>query len=107
MTLPSKAKKVTGPYKGSKDKDGRKTVSIYDPKTQKSTSMNYARYKKEKELGRKLGKDEHVDHKDGNHMHDGGKNLKVMKASDNIAKGNTARKHKKKKVTERNSKGTK
>lgn len=106
MTLPKKeqSKHVSGPFKGSKDKDGRKTVSIYDPKTQKSTSMNYARYKKEKALGRKLGKDEHVDHKDGNHNHDGSKNLQVKKASDNIAKGNVARKHKKKKVTQRNSK---
>jgi hypothetical protein len=94
MTLPSKAKKVYGPYKGSKKNGGRKTVAIYDPKTQKVSSTDAARYKKEKSLGRKLSKDEHVDHKDNNRHNDSASNLKVMSASKNIAKGNKNRKKK-------------
>jgi hypothetical protein len=94
MTLPSKAKKTYGPYKGSKQNGGRKIMIKYDPKTQKTTSTNAARDKKEKELGRKLSKDEHVDHKDNNKHNEGSKNLQVMKASKNIGKGNQHRKKK-------------
>ena len=94
MTLPSKAKKTYGPYKGSKQNGGRTIVVKYDPKTQKTTSTNAARDKKEKELGRKLSKDEHVDHKDNNKKNEGSKNLQVMKASKNIGKGNQHRKKK-------------
>ena len=47
-------------------------------------------------LGIKLKKDEHVDHHDKNSNNDSASNLKVMKASDNIAKGNRNRKKKKK-----------
>ena len=94
MTLKSKVKKVYGPYK-DKSKGGREKTVIYDPKTQKTSSTNTARYKKEKELGRKLSKNEHVDHKDNNKDHGGSKNLQVMKASENIGKGNKHRKKKK------------
>lgn len=88
--------KVYGPYKGSKQNGGRKTVVVYNSKSGKMGSKNAARHKKEKELGRKLSKDEHVDHSDGNKNHDGSKNLKVMSASKNIGKGNKERhKHKK------------
>ena len=86
--------KVYGPYKGSKKNGGRKTVVVYNSKTGKMGSKNYARQKKEDELGRKLSKDEHVDHKDNNKDHDGSKNLQVMKASKNIGKGNQHRKKK-------------
>jgi hypothetical protein len=86
--------KVYGPYKGSKQNGGRKTVVVYNSKTGKMGSENYARNKKEKELGRKLSKDEHVDHKDNNKDHNGSKNLQVMKASKNIGKGNQHRKKK-------------
>jgi hypothetical protein len=86
--------KVYGPYE-DKSKGGRKKMTIYDTKTKKFKSTNAARYDKEKELGRKLKKDEHVDHKDNNKHNDGKKNLQVMKASDNIAKGNQNRKKKK------------
>jgi len=90
MTLPSKKKKVYGPYK-DKNKGGRTMMVEYDPKTQKTTSTHEARYKKEKSLGRKLKKDEHVDHKDNNKHNNGSKNLQVMKASKNIGKGNKNR----------------
>lgn len=86
--------KVYGPYKGSKQNGGRKTVVVYNSKTGKMGSKNAARHKKEKELGRKLSKDEHVDHKDNNKDNEGSKNLQVMKASKNIGKGNQHRKKK-------------
>ena len=66
----------------------------YDPKTQSTTSQNAARHKKEKSLGRKLSKKEHVDHKDNNHKNESSSNLKVMSASKNIGKGNQNRKKK-------------
>jgi hypothetical protein len=96
MTLPSKAKKTYGPYTVTEGKNkGRKIVVKYDPKTQKTTSTNSARHKKEQSLGRKLSKSEHVDHKDNNRTNDSSSNLRVMSASKNIAKGNTDRKKKK------------
>ena len=42
--------KTYGPYKGSKQNGGRSIVVKYDPKSQKTTSTNAARDKKEKEL---------------------------------------------------------
>jgi hypothetical protein len=94
MTLPSKKKKVYGPYKGSKQNGGRKIVVEYDPKSQTTTSKNSARHKKEQSLGRKLSKKEHVDHKDNNKNNESSSNLKVMSASKNIGKGNQNRKKK-------------
>ena len=88
--------KVYGPYKGSKEHDGRKTVVVYNPKTGKMGSKDYARYKKEKSLGRKLPKSEHVDHKDNNKDNDSSSNLQVMSAHKNIGKGNQHRTHKRK-----------
>ena len=84
--------KVYGPYKGSKENGGRKSVVVYNSKTGKMGSKNYARVKKEKELGRTLSKNEHVDHKDNNKDHNGSKNLQVMSAKKNIGKGNQHRK---------------
>ena len=86
--------KVYGPYKGSKQNGGRKTVVVYNSKTGKMGSKNYARQKKEDELGHKLSKNEHVDHKDNNKDHNGSKNLQVMSAKKNIGKGNQHRKKK-------------
>ena len=86
--------KVYGPYKGSKQNGGRKTVVVYNSKSGKMGSKNYARQKKEDELGRKLSKKEHVDHKDNNKDHNGSKNLQVMSAKKNIGKGNQHRKKK-------------
>ena len=93
MTLASKKKKVYGPYK-DKTKGGREKTVIYDPKTQKTSSTNTARYKKEKSLGHKLPKSQQVDHKDNNKHNESSSNLQVMSAHDNIGKGN---KHRKKK----------
>jgi hypothetical protein len=94
MTLPSKKPKVYGPYKGSKQNGGRSIVVKYDPKSQKTTSTNAARHKKETSLGRNLSKKEHVDHSDNNHKNESSSNLKVMSASKNIGKGNQNRKKK-------------
>jgi len=93
MTLASKKKKVYGPYK-DKSKGGREKTVIYDPKTGKHQSTNTARYKKEQQLGRKLSKNEDVDHKDNNKNHNGVGNLQVMSHSKNVAKGNQHRKKK-------------
>ena len=88
--------KVYGPYKGSKQNGGRKTVVVYNSKTGKMGSKDYARDKKEKSLGRKLSKNEHVDHKDGNRHNDSSGNLQVMSAHKNIGKGNKERVHRRK-----------
>ena len=87
------SKTVYGPYK-DKSKGGRKKMTIVDDQTGKHTSTNAARYKKEKQLGRKLPKNVDVDHNDNNKDHDGIKNLRVMSHSKNVGKGN---KHRKKK----------
>lgn len=84
--------KVYGPYKGSKQNGGRKTVVVYNSETGKMGSKNAARHKKEKSLGRKLSKDEHVDHKDNNKNNESSSNLQVMSAKKNIGKGNQHRK---------------
>ena len=86
--------KAYGPY-ADKSKDGRKKMTIVDNKTGKHTSTNAARYKKEKQLGRKLPKNVDVDHSDNNKHNDGAKNLKVMSHSKNVAKGNQHRKKRK------------
>jgi hypothetical protein len=97
MTLPSKKKKTYGPYTITDGKNkGRKIMVKYDPKTQSTTSTNQARDKKEKQLGRSLRKDEHVDHKNNDRTNDSSSNLRVMSAKKNIAKGNTDRARKKK-----------
>ena len=83
------AKKVYGPYKGSKANGGRPIMVIKSGG--KTTSTNAARYKYEKETGSKLSKGTHVDHKDNNFKHGGLKNLQAMKASKNIGKGNQHR----------------
>lgn len=83
-----------GPYKGSKENGGRKIYVI--KKDGKATSTNAARHEKEKSMGRKLPRDKHVDHKDGNHKNGGAKNLQVMDASKNIGKGNKERHRRKK-----------
>ena len=87
--------KTYGPYKGSKQNGGRSIVVKYDPKSQKTTSTNAARDKKEKELGRKLSKNEHVDHKDNNHSNDSKGNLRALKHGKNTAKENKRRAGKK------------
>jgi hypothetical protein len=84
------AKKVYGPYKGSKQNDGRKIYVIKNGN--KTTSTNAARLEYKKATGKSLSKKTHVDHKDNNHKNGSKSNLRAMSASKNIAKGNQNRK---------------
>ncbi len=83
-------KKVYGPYKGSKQNDGRKIYVIKNGN--KTTSTNAARLEYKKATGKSLSKKTHVDHKDNNHKNGSKSNLRAMSASKNIAKGNQNRK---------------
>ena len=82
--------KVYGPYKGSKQNGGRK-IMVIKKKDGSATSTNAARYQKEKALGKKLRKDQHVDHKDNNKNNDSAANLKVTSRKKNIGKENKRR----------------
>lgn len=89
------AKKVYGPYKrtGTDGKrNDRDIVVIRDTKTGKTTSTTAARHNKEKQIGRKLGKDEHAAHKPGtSRKSNSASSTKVQKASKNIGDGNRSR----------------
>ena len=70
--------------------DGRKVLTLYNsPKIR--SSVNYARYLLEVELGRFLGPNEHADHRDDDRTNDSPSNLRVRSASLNIADGNRSR----------------
>lgn len=86
------AKKVYGPYKGSKQNGGRKIYVIKNGN--KTTSTNAARLDYKRATGKSLSKKTHVDHKDNNHKNGSKSNLSAMSASKNIAKGNKNRKQK-------------
>lgn len=92
-----------GPFDGSEKNGKRRHYTWYDSKTGKRGSVDAARFDKERSLGRKLRKDEHVDHKDNNRRNDSASNTRVMSAKDNIAKGNRERTHRRtaKKTTAR------
>jgi hypothetical protein len=84
--------KKFGPYKGSKENDGR-PIYVYKTKTKdgwKTTSKNKARADYESTNG-KLDKKTHVDHKDNNKKNDSKANLRAMSASKNIGKENKRR----------------
>jgi len=83
-------KKVYGPYKGSKQNNGRAIYVI--KKGGKTTSTNRARLDHERATGKTLSRSVHVDHKDNNKDNNSKRNLQAMKSSKNIGKGNTARK---------------
>jgi hypothetical protein len=89
--------KKFGPYKGSKENDGR-AIYVYKTKqadgTWKTTSKNKARADYEAKNG-KLPKATHVDHKDNNKKNDSKSNLRAMSASANVAKENRRRAGKK------------
>jgi hypothetical protein len=91
--MPAKAKKkVYGPYKGSKQNDGR---AIYVIKHgQKATSTNAARLDYKRATGKSLSKKTHVDHIDNNKKNGSLSNLRATSASKNIGKGNQNRKKK-------------
>jgi hypothetical protein len=82
--------KMYGPYKGSKQNGGRK-IMVVRKSDGSTTSTNAARHKKEKSLGKKLAKTQHVDHKDNNKSNDSAKNLKVTSRKKNIGKENKRR----------------
>ena len=89
------ATKVYGPYK-RKGTDGKRndrdTVVKYDTKTGKTTSTTAARHNKEKQIGRKLKKDEHAAHKPGtNRKSNSASSTTVQKAKKNIGDGNKNR----------------
>lgn len=73
--------KVYGPYRR---KDGRKIVILYDGV--KRSGRQYARIKLEIKLGRFLGPDEEVDHKDGNFRNDKFRNLQLLSSTKNRKK---------------------
>jgi len=90
------ATKVYGPY-SRKGQDGKRNdrdiVVKRDTKTGKTTSTTAARYNKEKQIGRKLKKDEHAAHKPGtNRKSNSAKDTTVQKAKKNIGDGNKRRK---------------
>lgn len=93
--------KIFGPYKGSKQNGGRKIYVIKRKKKDGSTtttSINKARLDYEEKTGKKLKRNQDVDHKDngGRAGRDGMKNLQVLTHSKNVAKEDKRRGRKKK-----------
>lgn len=91
---------VVGTYAGSKANGGRKIEVIkYKDKEGHwhTTSENKARADYEKEHGKESTKGKEVDHKDNNHDNDSKSNLRVISKSENVAKEDKRRAHKKKK----------
>jgi hypothetical protein len=89
---------ILGPYKGSAANGGRPIyVKKYKGKDGEwhTTSINKARVEYEKDHG-KVGKGKEVDHKDNNHNNDRKSNLRVLSKSQNVAKEDRRRAHKKK-----------
>jgi hypothetical protein len=82
--------KVYGPYKGSKQNDGRK-IYVVRKADGSTTSVNKARADYEKSSGKKLSKDTHVDHKDNNKNNDSKSNLRAVSRKENIGKENKRR----------------
>jgi len=67
-------------------KQRRMYVVFARRKDRKTTSTAYARYLMSVKLGRKLEKDETVDHIDNNRLNDSLDNLQLLSRSDNVAK---------------------
>lgn len=85
--------KVYGPYRGSKQNDGRPIKVV--KKGGKTTSTSAARDEKEKSLGRSLPRDQHVAHKTGTNK-GGSKSTSpsattVQSAKKNVGDGNKTR----------------
>jgi hypothetical protein len=83
------AKKVYGPYKGSKQNGGRKIYVI--KKKGKTTSTNKARLDYERANGKSLPRSVSVDHKDNRKNNDSRGNLRTISRSKNTAKENKRR----------------
>lgn len=89
----SDGSKVYGPYKGSKQNDGRPIKVV--KKGGRTTSTTAARDEKEKSLGKKLPRNQHVAHKSGTNK-GGGKSTsasstRVESAKKNVGDGNKTR----------------
>ena len=82
--------KVYGPYKGSKQNDGR-AIYVIRKADGSTTSTNKARADYEKSTGKKLPRTTHVDHKDNNKNNDSRSNLQAMSAKKNVGKENKRR----------------
>jgi hypothetical protein len=81
--------KIFGPYKGSKQNGGRPIYVIKRKKkdgTTETTSTNKARLDYKKATGKKLKRDQEVDHKDNRIS-----NLRVLSKKKNVAKENKRR----------------
>ena len=88
--------KIFGPYKGSKQNGGRPIYVIKRKKkdgTTETTSTNKARLDFKRATGKKLKRNQEVDHKDngGRAGRDGISNLGVLSKSKNVAKENKRR----------------
>ena len=88
--------KIFGPYKGSKQNGGRPIFVIKRKKkdgTTETTSTNKARLDYKKATGKKLKRDQEVDHKDngGRAGSDSISNLRVISKSKNVAMENKRR----------------
>jgi hypothetical protein len=88
--------KIFGPYKGSKQNGGRPIFVIKRKKkdgTTETTSTNKARLDYKKATGKKLKRDQEVDHKDngGRAGNDSISNLRVISKSKNVAMENKRR----------------
>jgi len=88
--------KIFGPYKGSKQNGGRPIYVIKRKKkdgTTETTSTNKARLDYKKATGKKLKRDQEVDHKDngGRKGSDSISNLGILSKKKNVAKENKRR----------------
>jgi hypothetical protein len=84
-----------GPYEGSDQNGGRPIYVFKKKKNGKTvtTSSNKARVEYKERTGKKLRRDQEVDHKDnkGRAGSDGSKNLQVISKKKNVAKENKRR----------------
>jgi len=92
--------KIFGPYKGSKQNGGRPIYVIKRKKkdgTTESTSTNKARLEYKKATGKKLKRNQEVDHKDnkGRKGSDKISNLRVLSKKKNVGLENKRRAKKK------------
>ncbi len=86
-----KGRPLRHPYGGwlgykQKHADGRRRMFMYNPLSGKRRSITLARYRMSVMLGRKLRKDEEVDHKDDDFTNDRRSNLQILTPAQNRRK---------------------